>query len=78
MHRRRFTVIAALTLDGVAGHVIEGSLRRNGYLHFLKHCRKLGDGRDFNDILVRFIDVLGTFVCLGLATHAGEVQCNNV
>jgi transposase len=35
---RRFTVVAALTLDGVvAGHVVEGSLRRNGYLHFLEH-----------------------------------------
>lgn len=35
---RRFTVVAALTMDGVvAGHVLEGSLHRNGYLHFLKH-----------------------------------------
>jgi hypothetical protein len=62
VHRRRFTVIAALTLDGVvAGHVVDGSLRRNGYLHFLQHSVvNLARRRDFNDILVRFTDVLGT------------------
>ena len=31
-------------------------------------------GRDFNDIFVRFTDATQNFVCLGLATHAGEVQ----
>ncbi|KAG1854929.1 hypothetical protein DFJ58DRAFT_660137, partial [Suillus subalutaceus] len=35
---RHFTVVAALTIDGIiAGHVLEGSLHRNGYLHFLEH-----------------------------------------
>jgi hypothetical protein len=35
---RRLTAVAALSMDGViAGHVIEGSMRRKGYLHFLEH-----------------------------------------
>jgi len=35
---RRFTVVAVLTTDGIiAGHVVEGSLHRDGYLHFLEH-----------------------------------------
>jgi hypothetical protein len=41
VRRGRSTTVAALTLDEViaaaAGHVVEGSLRRNGYLHFLEH-----------------------------------------
>ncbi|KAH7921102.1 hypothetical protein BV22DRAFT_982634, partial [Leucogyrophana mollusca] len=39
---RRFTAVAALTIDGViAGHVTEGSLRRNGYLRFLEYSLPL-------------------------------------
>ncbi|KAG1748999.1 uncharacterized protein EDB91DRAFT_1023753, partial [Suillus paluster] len=35
---QRFTVAAALTMDGIiAGHVLEGSLCHNGYLHFLDY-----------------------------------------
>ncbi|KAG2055021.1 hypothetical protein BDR06DRAFT_882811, partial [Suillus hirtellus] len=35
---RRVTAVAALTVDGIiAGHIVEGSLRRKGYLNFLKH-----------------------------------------
>jgi transposase len=35
---RRVTAVAALTVDGIiAGHIVEGSLRRKGYLNFLEH-----------------------------------------